>query len=91
MLYIKGMPPRSAIATQTEPPSTDEMSDSYETPKRRISSSGDDETKDDNDYDIYDDVRGVYEIASPYLNNMRFLGEQYGIRRNGNTFMIGEG
>ena len=50
------------------------MSASYEKPKRRISSSGDDETTDD------DDVRGFYEIASPYLN-MRFLDEQQGNRR----------
>ena len=71
--------PRSAIAIETalrSTASTGEMSASYETPKRRISSSGDDETTDD------DDVRGFYEIASPYLNNMRFLDEQQGNRRD---------
>ena len=75
------MPPLSAIATQTEPPSKGEMSTSHETQKRRISSSSDDETKDD------DDVRVFYEIASPYLKNMRLLDEQSGIRKDGNTFM----
>ena len=71
--------PRSAIAIETalrSTASTGEMSASYEKPKRRISSSGDDETTDDD----YDDVRGFYEIASPYLNNMRFLDELHGIR-----------
>ncbi len=53
-----------------------EMSASYEAPKRRISSSGNAETTDNDD----DDVRGFYEIGSPYLNNMRFLDELYGIR-----------
>ena len=33
-------------------------------------------------------MRGFYEIASPYLNNMLFLDEQYGIRRDGSTLMI---
>ena len=90
-LDIEGMPttqPRSAIATQMEFPSTGtmgEMSASYETLKRRISNSGNDETTDDND----DGVRGFYEIASPYLKNMRYLDEQYGIRRYGSTLMIG--
>ena len=70
--------PRSAIAIETalrSTASTGEMSASYETPKRRISS-GDDETTHD------DDVRGFYEIASPYLKNMRFLDEQQGNRRD---------
>ena len=84
MLDVEGMPPRNAIATQRELPSTGEMSASYETPKRRISSGDDGETTDDD----HDDVRGFYEIASPYLNNMRFLDEQYGIRREGHTLMI---
>ena len=47
------------------------MSPSFEAPKRRLtSSSGDVETFDDGD-----DVRWVYDVASPYLNNMRFLNE----------------
>ena len=61
-----------------------EISASYEAPKRRLSISGDIETT----YD-YDDVRGFYEVFSSYLNNMRFLDEHYGIRRDGNTLMIG--
>ena len=90
MVDIEGMPttqppPRSGIATQTELPSkvsTGEMSASYETPKSCIGSRGDDgtsETTDDDD----NDVLGFYEIASPYLNNKRFLDEQYGILRYG--------
>ena len=49
--------------------------------KRRLSSC-DSETS-------VDDVRGFYEAVSPYLNKMRFLDKQYGIRRDGNTLMIG--
>ena len=89
MLDLEGMPttqppPRSAIATQTELPSTAstaKMNASYETPKLGISSGDDESTDDDND------VRGFFEIAITYLN-MRFLDEQYGIRRDGNKFMI---
>ena len=80
-------PPRTAIAIQRELPSTastGEMSASYETPKHRISSCRDDETTDDDDH-----VRGFYEIASLYLNNMRFLDEQCGNRRDRNKLMIG--
>ena len=51
--------------------------------KRRLSC-GDVETSDDDD-----DVRGFCEVVSPYLNKMRFLDEQYGIRRDGNNLMIG--
>ena len=42
------------------------------------------ETSDDDD-----NVRRFYEIPSPYLNIRRFLDEQYGIQRDGNSFMIG--
>ena len=83
-LDIAETPKRSAISKQTELPSMGEMSASYEDPKRRLSSSGDFGTTDDDD-----DVRGFYEIASPSLNNMRFLHEQYSIRRDDNTLMIG--
>ena len=54
--------------------------------KRRLSSSGSDdgETSYGNN-----DVRGVYEVSSPYMNKMRFLDEHYGIRRDVNTVTIG--
>ena len=64
----------------------DEGSASYEVSKHRLSSSS------SHDFETSygdDDVRGVYEVSSPYLKKMRFLDEQYGIRRDGNTLMIG--
>ena len=36
-----------------------------------------------------DDVRGFYEVAIPYLSKMRFLDEEYCIRRDGNTLIVG--
>ena len=39
--------------------------------------------------DSVDAERGVYEVSSPYLNTVPFLDEQYGIRQDGNTLMIG--
>ena len=63
----------------------DETSVSYEVSKRRLSTSSDDGETSYGD----NDVRGVYEVSSPYLNKMRFLDEQYGIRRDGNYLMIG--
>ena len=60
-------------------------STSYEVSKRQPSSG----TEDD-DMSVPDnDVRGVYEVSCPYLNNMRFLDEQYRITRDVNTLMIG--
>ncbi len=72
---IAETPQRSAIVQQTEPLSVGEESTSYEVSIRRLNS-GDAETYND------DDVRGFYEVAIPYLNKMRFLSEQYGIRRD---------
>ena len=73
---------RSAIVTQTEPPFVREVSARYETPKCWLSSNGDVDTSDD-------DVRGFYEVAILYLNKMRFLDKEYGIRRDENTHVIG--
>ena len=83
MLNIAETPQLSLIATQTEPSFVDEASTSYEVSKRRLKSSDGETSYGDND------VRGVYEVSSPYLNKMRLLDEQYGIRRDGNTLMIG--
>ena len=80
---IAETPRPSAVVQQSEPPSVDEANASYEVSKRRLSC-GDVETSDDDD-----DVRGFYEVASPYLKKMLFLDEQYGIRRDGNNLMIG--
>ena len=85
MLDTTETPQRSPIAQQTEPPSLGEASASYEVSKRWLNgSSSDVETSDGVDY-----VRGVYEVSSPNLNKMQFLDEQYCIRREGNTLMIG--
>ena len=84
MLDIAETPLRSPIVQQTELPSVGEASASYEVSKGRLSSSSDDvETSDG------DDVRGACEVSGPYLTKMRFLDEQCGIRRDGNTLMIG--
>ena len=77
---IAETPQRSTIFQQTELPSVGEASTSYEVSKRQLSS-GAAETSDD-------DVRWFYEGVSPYLKKMRFLDEQYGIRRDGSTLMI---
>ena len=60
-------------------------STSYEVTKRRASSdSAAVETSDSDDA-----VQDAYTVSSPYLDNVRFLDEQYGIRRVGSTLMIG--
>ena len=86
MLDTAETPQRSSIATQTGSSSVDEASASYDVSERRLSISGSDYVE-----TTYgdDDVLGAYEVSSPYLNKMRFLDEQYGIRRDGNTLMIG--
>ena len=86
ILDIAETPHRSPIVTQTEPPSEDEASASYEVSKRRLSSSGSDDGE--TSYGD-DDVRGAYEVSSPYLKKMRFIDEQYGIRRDSKSLMIG--
>ena len=53
--------------------------------KRRPSSGSDAAETSNSD----EDERGVYEVSSPYLSSVPFLDEQYGIRGDGNTLMIG--
>ena len=53
--------------------------------KRRPSSGSEAAETSDSD----DDERWVYAVSSPYLNIVRFLDEQYGIRRDCNTLMVG--
>lgn len=75
---------RSLIAQQPDLPSVGVASTSYELKKFwHNNGSEDDETSG------LDDARAVYEGSSPYLSNMRFLYEQYDIRRDGNALMIG--
>ena len=69
----------------TESPSVGETSASYEVSKRRIISSSDEVETSDGDYD----VRRVYEVSNNYLNKIRFLDEQYHVKRDGNTLLIG--
>ena len=40
--------------------------------------------------DSDDTVQDTYAVSSPYLDSVRFLDEQYGIRRVGSTLMIGD-
>ena len=61
------------------------MGTSYEVSKRQPSSGSDETEMSDSD----DNERGVYEFSRSYLNNLRFLDEQYGIRRDGNSLKIG--
>jgi len=74
----------------------------FETPKRpaiSVDDDDDDDVEDAGNYEAVDeDVRAFGRrnfgaIASPYLTpylyNRRFLDKQYGIRRDGGTFMIG--
>ena len=75
-------PRQTLVLQRTEPPSA---GTSYEVSKRRPSSGSD--AAETSNYD--DNGRGVYEVSSPYLNTVGFLNEQYGIRREGNTLMIG--
>ena len=58
----------------------------YEVSKSRPSSGSENAEMSDPDEDA---VRGVYEVTSPYLNSMNFLDRLYGIRRDGNTLMMG--
>ena len=76
-------PLHTLVAQRPEPPSA---STSYEVSKGRASSgSVVAETSDSDDAE-----QGVYEVSSPYLNSVRFLDEQYCIRRVSSTLMIGD-
>ena len=85
MCDIAETPQRSPTAQQTGPSSVGDERASYEVSKNRLSSSSYDVEKSDGDAE----VRGVYEVSSPYLNKMLFLEEQYGLRREGNNLRIG--
>ena len=71
------------MAQRPEPPSA---STSYEESKRRASSGSAAAETSDSDYA----EQGVCEVLSPYLNRVRFLDAQSGIRRVGDTLMIGD-
>ena len=73
---------QTLVAHRPEPPST---STSYEESKRRATSGrAASETSDSDDTE-----QGAYGVSSPYLDSVRFLDEQYCIRRGGDTFKIG--
>ena len=79
-----GDTPQQTLVTQRPEPPT--ASTSYEVTKRRASSdSAAVETSDSDDA-----VQDAYAVSSPYLDSVRFLDEQYGIRRVGSTLMIGD-
>ena len=75
-------PQHSLVAQRPEPPSVVTI---YDLSKRRPSSCSDAAKTSGSD----DNLGGVYEVSIPYLNTVRFLHEQYGIRRDGNTLTIG--
>ena len=96
---------RLTTPTQTEArvvtPPTVPVDDIYETPKRRP-----DEDIDDDDDDVADDGTAVEKDAqeygrekfgdvagsylTPYLYKRSFLDTQYGIRKEGDVFMVGD-
>ena len=76
--------PQQTLVTQR--PEQPSASISYEESKRQGSSdSAAVETSDSDDAD-----EGTYGVTSPYLESVRFLDGQYGIRRVVSTLMIGD-
>ena len=82
---VEQRPKMEAVELTDTPQQPPVASTSYEVPKRRASSdSAAVETSDSDDA-----VQDAYTVSSPYLDSVRFLDEQYGIRRVGSTLMIG--
>ena len=82
-MEIGDTPQQTLVTQRPEPPLA---STSYEVTKRRASSdSAADETSNSDDA-----VQEAYAVTSPYLDSVRFLHGQYGIRRVGSTLMIGD-
>ena len=82
---VEQRPKMEAVELTDTPQQPPVASTSYEVSKRRASSdSAAVETSDSDDA-----VQDAYAVSSPYLDNVRFLDEQYGIRRVGSTLMIG--
>ena len=71
------------MTQRPEPPSA---ITSYEVTKRRSSSDSDAVETSDSDEAAQD----AYAVSSPYLDRVRFLDGQYGIRRVGSNLMIGD-
>ena len=74
-------PQQQLVTQRLKPPSA---STSYEVTKRRASSdSAAVETSDSDDA-----MQEAFAFSNPYLDSLRFLDGQYGIRRVGSTLMI---
>jgi len=88
----------SASVTATPPPPIKEYT--YEPPKQeRVEEDNDEDDYNEDDNFVEDEARGdgrenVGPVASPYLMpyvyKRRFLDTQYGVRKEGNMFMIGD-
>ena len=89
----------SASVTATPPPPPIKEY-TYEPPKKERVEDDDDEDSYNDDYNFVEDEAGEYgrenfgPVASPYLipyvYKRSFLDTQYGVRKEGNTFMIGD-
>ena len=87
----------SASVTATPPPIKEYI---YEPPKKeRVEDEDDEDSYNDDDNFVEDEAReygreNVGPVASPYLMpyvyKRRFLDTQYGVRKEGDTFMIGD-
>ena len=83
---VEQRPKMETVELADTPQQPPVASTSYEVSKRRASSdSAAVETSDSDDA-----VQDAYAVSSPYLDSVRFLDEQYGIRRVGSTLMIGD-
>ena len=89
----------SASVTTTPPPPPPIKEYTYEPPKQERVEDDDEDDYDEDDSFVEDEAReygreNVGPVASPYLMpyvyKRRFLDTQYGVRKEGNTFMIGD-
>jgi len=90
----------TAASVTATPPTPPNKEYTYELPKQeRVEDDDDKEYYNDDDNFVEDEAReygreNVGPLASPYLMpyvyKRRFLDTQYGVRKEGNTFMIGD-
>ena len=82
-MELADTPQQTLVTQRPEPPSA---STRYEVTKRwACSDSAAVETSDSDEAE-----QDAYAVSSPYLDSVRFLDGQYGIRRAGSTLKIGD-